>query len=105
MREIKAKDISRMYGQKIKNTMSKKTDETKLTVTKDMVLIETKGQKQAVPSMIAFTKLIHEYEALRGNHNKAVKELGVLRESVKILITTVNQMNEELKNKIDKLDD
>jgi len=101
MKEIKAK----IYGQKLESTKTKKNEDTKVTVSKDVVLIESRGQKQAVPSMIAFTKLLHEYDSLRNKHNKAAKEINVLRESVKTLIKTINQMDEELKNKIDKLDD
>lgn len=103
MKELTAKDIKRiMYGEKIKPTNSKKTEDTKLTVSRDIILIESNGQKQSVPSMIAFTKLLHDYETLRNSHNKAAKELNVLRESIKILITTVNQMDDELKKKIDR---
>lgn len=103
MKELTAKDIKKiMYGEEIKPTKLEKADDTKLTVSRDMVLIESNGQKQSVPSMIAFTKLLRNYEILRSNYNKAAKELNVLRESVKILITTVNQMDDELKKKIDR---
>lgn len=100
MKELKAK----MYGQKIKPNITEKTEDSKITVSKDIVLIESRGQKQAVPSMIAFTKLRDNYVNLKSVHNKTAKELNVLRESVKVMITAINEMNEELKNKIDKPD-
>lgn len=98
MKEIEAK----MYRQKALAAKLEKIEDTKVTVSRDVVLIETRGQRQAVPSMIAFTKLLHEYENLRNRHNKSAKEINVLRESVKALIKTINQMDEELKKKIDR---
>ncbi len=104
MKKLDGKTIKKiMYSQKL-NEREEVSEDTKLTVSKDFVLIESKGQKQTVPSMTAFTKLLNEHDNLRGNHNKAVKEINVLRESIKILIRTINEMDEEIKNKIDKID-
>lgn len=103
MKKIDGKTIKEMYGQKMK-LKKEVSEDIKLTASKDFVLIETKGQKQVVPSMAAFTKLLNEYATLRGNHNKAAKEINVLRDSIKILIRTLNEMNEEIKNKVDKIE-
>jgi len=104
MKELKIKEVRRkMYSE-----YQDKKKEDKLTAegtivrsTQDTVLIESQGQKQFVPNMAVFTKLTNEHEKLKSDHNKAVKEINVLNEAVKNLIRAVNEMDDELKRKID----
>jgi len=104
MKELKIKEVRRkMYNEY--NDKKKEDQETKESMiirsTQDTVLIESHGQRQFVPNMSAFSKLTNDHETLKSNHNKAMKELNILKEAVKNLIRAVNEMDDELKRKID----
>lgn len=104
MKEIDIKEIrSRMYSEyKDKKKLDEQLDESSIIrTTRDTVLIESKGQRQYVPTVTAFARLVEEHQTLKTNHNKAVTELNKIRESVKNLIQAVNAMDDELKRKID----
>lgn len=102
MKEI---DVKKMYGYNQQAKKEKQHEEREIQLSKDIVLIETKGKKTAVPSMEAFARLANEYDILKKNHVQTAKELNVLRESVKLMVRAINTMDDELKKKIDKLDD
>jgi len=103
MKELDMKEIRRkMYNEYKEKKKEEPTEESSIVrSTQDAVLIESHGQRQFLPSMSAFSKLTHDHETLKSNHNKAVKELNVLREAVRNLIRAVNEMDDELKRKID----
>ncbi len=104
MKELKIKEVRRkMYSEyQDKKKEDKLTEESVIVrSTQDTVLIESQGQRQFVPNMAVFAKLTNEHEKLKSDHNKAVKEINVLSEAVKHLIRAVNEMDDELKRKID----
>ncbi len=104
MKELKIKEVRRkMYSEYQDKKKEDKLAEESTIVrsTQDTVLIESQGQRQFIPNMSAFTKLTNEHEKLKSDHNTAVKKINVLTEAVKNLIRAVNEMDDELKRKID----
>lgn len=103
MKEINVRKV--MYEQGKKLGRKPNTSEMiNLKVSRDVILIEAKGVKQYVPSMVAFTKMLQDYEVLKNEHRTAIKELKTLREAVTTIIRSVNDIDDELQKKVDKLD-
>lgn len=103
MKEIDVRKV--MYGQTKKIGKKPNTNEvTNLKASRDVILIESGGVKQFVPSMLAFKKLLEDYDVLKNEHHRAIKELKTLREAMTVMIRSVNDIDEELKKKVDKLD-
>ena len=102
MKELDMKEVRKKMYDAYKEKKKESTDESTIVRSaQDTVLIESRGQRQYIPTMSAFSKLTTEHETLKANHNRAVKELNVLKESIKSLIRAVNDMDDELKRKID----
>lgn len=103
MKEIKLKELRRVMYARDKESKEQQLNEESLIVrsSQDTVLIESRGQRQYVPTVAAFSRLLTEHKTLKTNHNKAVKEINVLKEALKKIIRSVNDMEDELKRKVD----
>jgi len=112
MKELTIKDLKRVMYERTKNRKKiydKKNEKIKISdmniiTSKDEVIVDYDGKKYIVPSIFAFKKLSEEYKLLKNNYTKTAREVNVLRETIKILIRNINELDNELKRKIDKND-
>jgi len=106
MKEINISEVRRkMYAEwKEKNDIKEATG-IKITAAQDTILLESKNNKDYVPTMSAFNRLSEEHKKLHTNYTKTLAEMKVLRSTIDKLIVAVNEMDDELKRKVDLRED
>lgn len=101
------KQLKKMYGSKRRKSTPTKTSESNkisTTTARDAVIIEDHGTKHALPTHAAYTELLKEHNMVKTDLRRVLTEVRILREAVTRLMKTSTQLENDLKNKIDKLD-
>lgn len=95
-----------MYSQK--TIKKEKTPEDLMKASyssRDSYLMEIRGQKVHIPTMTAHQKLLEEHERLKKEHIRLKQESTRMFVVIKQLSKAINEINDELKQKIDRYDD
>lgn len=98
--------MEKMYNQKTTKREKISEDFIKTTYSsRDSYLIEIRGQKVHVPTMIAHQKLFEEHDRLKKEHVLLKQECTRMFVIIKQLTKSINEMDDEIKQKIDRYDD
>lgn len=101
-------ELPSMYGTKSTSTPKKAstlTDQISLSASSgNSYLIEVPGQKIHVPTMAAYQKLVEDHISLKADHARLFQEGRRLFSVVKKLKSMVDNIDEELAQKVDKYD-
>ena len=105
--ELTGKQLKKMYSGKKKSTPSTASTATESLTTQvryDMVVVENNGQKLTLPTHQAFNSLLKEHELTKADLRRALSELRTVRNAVNRLLRNSVEIENELRNKIDKPD-
>lgn len=103
---IPAEMMEAMYSQERVKRKKNPEDVMKASYSsRDSYLMEIRGQKVHIPTMTAHQKLVQDYERLKKEHILLKQETTRIFVVVKQLTRTISEMEDELKQKIDRYDD
>lgn len=106
MNDLIDNPLKEMYGSqpKTKKPGAKSKGLISAKSSRDMVVIESNGEKLIVPTNTVFTELLREHQIVKNDLRKIQSELKTLKEAYNKLAVFSNNLSESIENKIDKPD-
>ncbi len=96
--------LKKMYGGGPKKKVATESKKVTAKSSREMVVIESDGQKHIVPTHDAFSEMLKEHQKMRNELKTAQGEIRILKDAFNKLVGHTNNLSESLENKIDKPD-